>query len=216
MVFFFFLAHSELCHHHHNLILEYFHHPPKGTFYPLIDTPIPLPFPLPSSPRQPLMYFHFYGFAYSGHFTEMGSHNRWSFVASFFHLVECFQVHSCHVYHYFFPFDWTPLFGTGWGWGSGTVPLIQGQLGHSPSLTAQPPRAPCSSRSPPTCIPWGGWRPRGLLASYNWSTQPSRVCQLTKRQHPGADRHNLSKNRGGDWTQREAEEHSRSWAQQGL
>lgn len=97
------------------------------------------------------------------------------------------------------------------------VPLIRGQLGHSPSLTAQPPEGTLPlQKALRTCTPRGGWRPRGLPASYNWSGQPSRVCQLTERQHRGADGHNLSKIRGGDWTQREAEKHSRSWAEQGL
>lgn len=88
------------------------------------------------------------------------------------------------------------------------------------SLTycTSPPGQPWSSRSPPT----QGWVEAkaggggGLLASYNSFTQPRRVCQLTEWQYPRADRHNLSKIRQGDWTQREAEKHSRSWAEQGL
>ena len=50
-----FFSLSELCTHHHILILEYFQHPQKETLYPLADTPCPLP----SSPRQLLMYFPF-------------------------------------------------------------------------------------------------------------------------------------------------------------
>ena len=64
----------------------------------LCSSAAPSPSPLPPGRSWPPSYsslFCLYGFAYSGHFIHMKSHDMFSFVSGFFPLPVCFQVHSC-------------------------------------------------------------------------------------------------------------------------
>ena len=58
--------------------------PQKETLYPLA---VPPNYRLLPAPGKHYSTFCLYGFAYSGHFTQMKSHNMWPFASGFLHLV---------------------------------------------------------------------------------------------------------------------------------
>ena len=92
---------TDLCSHHHYLILEHFHHSKKETLYPLAVTPHYFSL---SRPRQLLIAFCLYEFAYSGNFILIESQNIWPlcFVPLTQH--DVFKFIHVSMYQYFVAF----------------------------------------------------------------------------------------------------------------
>lgn len=87
-----FLIYLQLYNHHCNLISRTFlWPPPKETLYPLVLNLSSFP---PTAGNHQFT-FYLYGFACSGHFTEMGSHKTCPSVSAFFHAAPCFQGSLC-------------------------------------------------------------------------------------------------------------------------